>query len=54
MLHHEHHHKDEKRQEGQEARGKLSQKEGEMDKFKNYIKEDDRLEEEGRTYGGLM
>ncbi|KAJ5178827.1 hypothetical protein N7492_002037 [Penicillium capsulatum] len=26
----------------------------EEEKFKNYIKEDETLEQEGRTYGGLM
>jgi hypothetical protein len=30
------------------------QKEGEMDKFKDYIKKDEQMEQEGRTYGDLM
>ncbi|KAJ5864464.1 uncharacterized protein N7529_006380 [Penicillium soppii] len=29
-------------------------KESEADKFKDYIKKDEQMEEEGRTYGGLM
>jgi len=56
MFHHEHHQKDGKQQEGQqEAQGKEPQKkESEMDKLKDYIKEDEKLEQEGGTYGGLM
>lgn len=29
-------------------------KESEMDKMKNYLHEDEELEEEGQTYSGLM
>jgi hypothetical protein len=54
MFHHEHHHKDGKQQEEQEAQSKVPQMVGEMDKFKDYTKEDEKLEQEGRTYGGLM
>lgn len=56
MFNRERHHEDGKQQEDrQEAQGKEPQKkESELEKFKDYIKEDERLEQEGRTYGGLM
>ena len=51
LFHHEHGDKHRKQQEGQQdAQGKEPQKkEGEMEKFKGYIKEDETLEEEGGT-----
>lgn len=55
--HHHHHHEDGEQREGQpeEAQGKEPQKkESETDKFKDYIEEDEKLEQEGQTYGGLM
>jgi hypothetical protein len=56
IFHHERHHKDGKLQEGQqEAQTKeVPEKESEVEKFKDYIKEDEQLEQEGKTYGGLM
>lgn len=40
---------------GNNARGNDEpRKESEIDKIKDYLKEDETLEEEGRTYGGLM
>lgn len=56
IFHHQHHHKNGKQQEDQQdAQSKEPQrKESEMDKFKDYIKEDKNLEQEGDTYGDLM
>jgi hypothetical protein len=56
MFHHEHHHKDDKHQDSQQQpQGEEPQKkESEMGKFKDYMKEDEKLEQEGQTYGGLM
>ena len=59
LFHHEHHGTDE-RQEGQQGgQGQVPQKkESEVDKlkteFKDYMKEDEKLQEEGQEYGGLM
>ena len=51
MFHLERHHKDGKLQEGQrEAQAKeVPEKESEVEKFKDYIKEDEQLEQEGKT-----
>lgn len=38
----------------QTPHGDEPKKESEMDKFKDYIKKDEQMEEEGRTYGDLM
>ena len=56
LFHHEHHQKDRKQQDSQQrVEGKEPQKkESEMDKFKDYMKEDDELGEEGKEHGGLM
>lgn len=45
------HHPDHEEEENKPDQGK---KEGEMDKLKDYIHEDEELEEEGQTYAGLM
>ncbi|KAB8229727.1 hypothetical protein ETB97_008881 [Aspergillus alliaceus] len=48
-------HQEEQRQDQPESQGQESQKkEGELDKFKDYIKKDEEMEEEGDTYAGLM
>ncbi|KAJ5512849.1 hypothetical protein N7463_002401 [Penicillium fimorum] len=55
-----HHHKHEN--EGQAAKNNPQADEGELhshlkkeeEGFKQYLKEDEQLEEEGQTYGGLM
>ncbi|PYH98555.1 hypothetical protein BO71DRAFT_395151 [Aspergillus ellipticus CBS 707.79] len=42
-------------QQQDQARGQPSQhKESEMDKLRDYYHEDEELESEGQTYGGLM
>ncbi|KAJ5114933.1 hypothetical protein NUU61_000692 [Penicillium alfredii] len=49
----EEHHDEDKND--QEEHGHDSKKKGsEMDKFKDYIKEDEELEAEGKTYSNLM
>lgn len=61
ILHH-HHHPNENESESSHLKDKPHEGEGgfhadlkkEEDKFKNYIKEDKKLEEEGQEYGGLM
>ena len=59
----DHHHKEGKdqsqssgqgQQQDQQGQQKPQHKEGEMDKFRDYIKEDEEMEQEGGTYGGLM
>ena len=40
--------------QGQQGQQKPKHKESEMDKFRDYIKEDEKIEEEGGTYGNLM
>ena len=37
-----------------QRQGEAPKKESEMDKIKDYFKEDEKLEEEGKEYGGLM
>lgn len=55
VLHHGQSHQDETQQGGaQGAKTDQPQKEGAMDKFKDYIAEDVKEEKEGKTYGGLM
>lgn len=60
MLHRDHHdNKDQARQDKDEHEHDMDhedqpKKEGEMDKFKDYIKKDEEMEAEGRTYGDLM
>ncbi|KAJ5987815.1 hypothetical protein N7481_003025 [Penicillium waksmanii] len=49
------HHEDRDNQEDyHEDSGEEKKKESEMDKMKNYLHEDEELEEEGQTYAGLM
>ena len=58
--HHHHHHgenkdnQDQPGRQGQQGQQKPEHKESEMDKFRDYIKEDEKIEEEGGTYGNLM
>ena len=58
--HHRHHHgenkdnQDQSGGQGQQGQQKPKHKESEMDKFRDYIKEDEKIEQEGGTYGGLM
>ncbi|PWY94867.1 hypothetical protein BO94DRAFT_621312 [Aspergillus sclerotioniger CBS 115572] len=66
--HHPHHHQNESQDEtnqGTEGQCSNQQKstgtqpshhgeESEMDKLKDYVHEDEELEKEGQTYGGLM
>lgn len=42
--------------QGQQQQGgqQPEHKESEMDKFHDYIKKDEQMEQEGGTYGGLM
>lgn len=49
MFHHEHHHKDGKQQDAQiQAQGQEPEKEeSEMRTFTDYMKEDEKLEQEG-------
>ena len=59
LFHHENHKKDKKYQGQEGAQGQAPQrKEGEVDKLeaeiKDYLKEDEKLQEEGKEYGGLM
>lgn len=39
---------------GQQQQPPPEHKETEVQKFKDYIHEDEEMEEEGKTYGGLM
>lgn len=62
--HHGHHGQDGKSGEQSQSGGQSQQqqggsqqpehKESEMNKFRDYIKEDEKIEQEGGTYGGLM
>merc|ERR1712187_418193 len=60
--HHHHHNKNQDNQnqsggqqgEQQQGQQKPEHKESEMDKVRDYIKEDERIEQEGGPYGGLM
>lgn len=64
IFDHHHHNKDnagdhsqsgaQGQQQGQQGQQKPQHKEGEMDKFRDYIKKDEEMEQEGGTYGGLM
>lgn len=49
-----HHKKDEGEKSKQEGSKEGQKKETEMEKFKDYMAEDRKLEEEGKEYGGLM
>lgn len=40
--------------EPQEQDQNTKEKESKMDDFRDYLGEDEQLEEEGKTYGGLM
>jgi hypothetical protein len=49
------HHEDRDSQEDyHKDSGEGKKKEGEMDKLKDYLHEDEELEEDGQTYAGLM
>lgn len=61
IFDHHHHNKDNagdqsgaQGQQGQQGQQKPQHKESEMDKFRDYIKKDEEMEQEGGTYGGLM
>jgi flagellar motor switch protein FliG len=56
VFHHDRKNEGKTQQEGQQqAKGKEPQKkEGAVDEFEDYIKEDEKLEKEGDEYGGLM
>lgn len=53
--HHHHHNKDNDSGDKSKAQDqKPQQKESEMDKLRDYYHRDEELEEQGKTYGGLM
>lgn len=60
ILHPGHHeeknplNQDKDKDDNQNPHADESKKEGEMDKVKDYLKKDEQMEEEGRTYGDLM
>jgi hypothetical protein len=56
LFHHGHHTKEGKQQDPQAAPtgAPPQKKESEMDKFKDYVKKDEELEQQGDAYGGLM
>jgi hypothetical protein len=56
--HHRHEHGDKNRTAENQSQGKWSDLRSDIRKdeagFKEYLKEDEEMEKEGRTYGGLM
>lgn len=55
ILHPHHHHEHQTKDSSKSADVSTEHhKESEIDKVKDYVKEDQKLEEEGKTYGGLM
>jgi hypothetical protein len=53
LFHHEHEKKEHESRQNAQGKG-IPEKKSEIDKIEDYLKEDEELEQEGRTYGGLM